>query len=127
MKTIVALIFTFLPIYAAFSTGHVAPVEENFARLKTIRNEQLGLHCTEPEDLHPAAKVLIKEYTENHILNSTFFSDFMWLHPEYEEFISCIICAVERPNDTIWESDFDTVCPEKDSIYSSLPEEEISS
>lgn len=127
MKVIVLYIITYLMAQTTFARGHVSELDLISKRRKVVINRELGLKCTEPEDLHPAARQLIKEYTESNILNSTFFSDFIWLHPEYEEFLSCIICAVERPNDAVWETEFDTVCPDENSIYSTYIQEKTES
>lgn len=110
------LTFSLLVLQQGLQAAHApkAPLRDLH---NVIRNERLSLACTEPSDLVPTARNLIQEYLEGNILNSTFFQDFLWLHPEKEEFLSCIICASEFPNDRIWERDFEVQCPSYGSRY----------
>lgn len=119
MKRLALLLFTM----SLFSQMSFAAARDDFTLHRefsidhTIYNEKLQLACYEPMDLHPSARAMVKEYLKGNILNSTFLADFLWLHPEYEQYLNCVICASERPNDGIWEADFDVTCPGITSQY----------
>lgn len=83
--------------------------------------------CGDTEDLVPAARTLMFRYFETEMLNSEFYENFLWLHPEKERFVTCLICETGRPNNPYWEHNFILRCEEDytDAImYAAEPEED---
>ncbi|MCR9206200.1 MAG: hypothetical protein NXH75_16575, partial [Halobacteriovoraceae bacterium] len=78
-------------------------------------------------DILPAAQVSLRNYFRGNYLNSTFFKDFIWVHPEYVEFATCVVCLSGIPNDPYWESDFQLYCQEEEAttlVKDELPDEQ---
>ena len=69
--------------------------------------------CEQPGNLVAAANALLRRYFKTDMYNSTLFDKFLWLHPEHEDFIACVICKSGKPNDPYWERDFIRMCNER--------------
>ncbi|MCF8058609.1 MAG: hypothetical protein K9K67_04885 [Bacteriovoracaceae bacterium] len=83
--------------------------------LKEGRLQGIYAKCDAPNDITTAARNLLRRYFNGQMYNSSLYDNFLWLHPEYVEFISCVICSGGRPNDPYWESEFIIMCDERES------------
>lgn len=83
---------------------------------ETIRKpspQEIYNQCNRPDDLINSAKALLRRYFSSNMYNSVLFDKFLWLHPEHEDFITCLICRSGRPSDPYWEMDFVRMCLER--------------
>jgi hypothetical protein len=127
MRIITASLFILLSLQVAGYSKPNNPFQNPLIKGLESNHERILRRCHYQTDLMPAAKALIKRYFENEMLNSEFYRDFLWLHPESEPYASCLICESGRPNDPYWEFDFKLRCQEQDQdsfYYAAEPGEE---
>lgn len=117
-----ALLFALFISMSLFSTKSQATPSNHLRAIpaytldRPVAKELMRI-CNKPNDLIPAAKALISRYFKTDMYNSALFDKFLWLHPEHEDFIACIICKSGKPNDPYWERDFIRMCDERDASF----------
>lgn len=110
MRFVTAILFTLIS-WKALSIPMVLSPFDNQIDTRTIVSQTMVYSvCGKPEDLVPGAKALIDKYFSSEMLNSDFYRDFLWLEPEEERYVSCLICESEKPNDPYWEHNFNLWC-----------------
>ncbi len=127
MRIITASLFILLSLQVAGYSKPSNPFQRPLIPGLASKHERILRRCDYQTDLMPAAKALIRRYFETEMLNTDFYRDFLWLHPEAEPYASCIICKSGRPNDPYWEFDFNLRCQEHGNeslYYASEPSEE---
>lgn len=109
----IVMIFTMLVGTNAYA---LVPRTENLSLSFNQKQEILDV-CHKPSKLHSSAEAALEYYLKGRMLNSSFYEDFIWLHPEYVDFASCVICESGRPNDPYWEAGFRLNCQYQGVIY----------
>lgn len=112
IRTIAVLTLLILSFIANSQATIVRETEPRRKALSPTRQEVVLDICRVPDELSSTAEVTISNYFRGKSLNSTFYQDFIWIHPEYVNFASCVVCITGFPNDPFWESDFNLYCQE---------------
>jgi hypothetical protein len=110
-----ALILAFLLISNVYAlpalNGLSALVTEESSSIQ-VKSQVVFQVCNKPNDLITAANALLKRFFNGQMFNSNLYEDFIWIHPEYVDFISCVICNAGNPNNPYWEVEFTLMCEE---------------
>ena len=115
MKALILALFISFSAHAVPNPNSVEPeplTNASFSISSPSDSEVLNI-CGKPTDLIAAAKALLRRYFKTDMYNATLFDKFLWLHPEHEDFIACIVCKSGKALDPYWERDFIRMCNER--------------
>ncbi|GEM_PF-7057997 len=113
-----ALVMAFLLVSNVYAlpalSGINTPVKDENSAIQ-VKSQVVFQVCNKPSDLLTAANALLKNFFNGKMFNSNLYEDFIWIHPEYVNFISCVICNAGNPNNPYWEVEFTLMCEEREA------------
>lgn len=109
-RTFIVLLFLALGLVVPSNAQAARNNGNSTGPLSSAQKDSVLSVCVLPEDTLPSARASLRDYFKGRTLNSVFFQDFVWVHPEYVEFARCVVCLSGFPNDPYWEAGFRLSC-----------------